>query len=146
VRLTVKDDGGKTDYYTDDIDVSEAPNQAPSASFTYEPTTPEVDETVTFTDISDDTDGDIVNWTWQFGDGTISYEQNPQHAYNTSDTFTVRLTVTDDDGATDNSTLTIDVEEKEEEANWILPIVAIIILVIIAIVVVYIWRQRSEQS
>jgi hypothetical protein len=34
-------------------------------------------------------------WQWDFGDGTTSAEQNPQHKYSNSATYYVELTVTD---------------------------------------------------
>ncbi|MGW8281856.1 MAG: PKD domain-containing protein, partial [Gemmatimonadota bacterium] len=39
-------------------------------------------------------------WSWGFGDGATSTEQNPVHAYTSGGTYQVSLTVTDDDGAT----------------------------------------------
>jgi PKD repeat protein len=52
------------------------PNVSPKANFTYKPELPIVKETITFNDLSIDLDGYIVNWTWNFGDGNISYKQN----------------------------------------------------------------------
>ncbi|HVR76242.1 MAG TPA: PKD domain-containing protein, partial [Planctomycetota bacterium] len=42
--------------------------------------------------------GGIVAWSWSFGDGGTSSEQNPRHNYSTAGTFTVSLTVTDECG------------------------------------------------
>ncbi len=47
-----------------------------------------------FTDKSTD-DGRIVAWHWEFGDGTESSEQNPEHRYAEKGEFTIALTVTD---------------------------------------------------
>jgi PKD repeat protein len=55
---------------------------------------------VTFSDASTDTDGTIVSWLWDFGDSTTSSSQNPVKVYLGGGSYTVRLTVTDDDGAT----------------------------------------------
>jgi hypothetical protein len=46
---------------------------------------------VHFTDL---TTGDISTWTWDFGDGFISTDQNPKHTYLTNGTYNVCLTAT----------------------------------------------------
>ena len=51
---------------------------------------------VQFTDLST---GDIVSWSWNFGDGDSSTVQNPQHTYSVSGTYTVTLTVTNPYGS-----------------------------------------------
>lgn len=48
---------------------------------------------------SSDPDGQIVSWSWDFGDGTKSSEKDPVHTYTQAQTYTVALTVTDDRGA-----------------------------------------------
>jgi PKD repeat protein len=70
-------------------------NVAPTADFTWSCTYLDC----TFTDASTDGDGTVVAWAWDFGDGTSSV-QDPQHAFAAAGTYTVRLTVTDDDLAT----------------------------------------------
>jgi PKD repeat protein len=42
---------------------------------------------------SDSSTGHISSWLWDFGDGETSTEQNPEHTYETVDTFSVSLTV-----------------------------------------------------
>lgn len=46
--------------------------------------------TVIFTDQSR---ASITNWYWEFGDGSTSKEQNPSHAYVTTGTYDVRLSI-----------------------------------------------------
>jgi PKD repeat protein len=75
---------------------SSPPNVAPSASFTSSCS----DLVCTFTDASTDSDGVIAARAWTFGDGATSTATNPSHTYAAAGTYTVRLTVTDDDGAT----------------------------------------------
>ena len=42
---------------------------------------------------NDESSGDIDSWSWDFGDGGSSTEQNPAHTYNNAGTYTVSLTV-----------------------------------------------------
>jgi len=69
-------------------------------------------------------DGDAIlpiNWTWEFGDGSISYEQKPTYAYSTEGEYIVNLTVTDDDGngVFDWYLTTAKIgEEDDSDAGW----------------------------
>jgi hypothetical protein len=40
--------------------------------------------------------GDIASYSWDFGDGETSTEQNPSHTYDTAGTYQVTLTVSND--------------------------------------------------
>lgn len=53
-----------------------------------------------FADGSTDSEGEVVAWSWTFGDGETSTARNPSHAYEADGTYTVELTVTDGQGAT----------------------------------------------
>ncbi len=112
VKLTVTDDDGLTDSVSKDVSVSA--NQPPSASFSYSPTSPTVDETIQFTDESSDQDGTVESWSWDFGDGSTSNAQNPTHSYSSENTYTVQLTVTDDKGKEDSTSKDITVEKQSE--------------------------------
>jgi PKD repeat protein len=48
---------------------------------------------VQFQDLSS---GNPTEWTWDYGDGQISHEQNPQHWYGSPGTYTVTLQVRND--------------------------------------------------
>ena len=47
--------------------------------------------------------GNVSSWSWDFGDGSTSSDQNPSHTYNDSGRYTVSLTVSD---GTNNSVTT----------------------------------------
>ena len=87
-----------------------AVNQPPEARFTFSPTSPKAGDTVRFdASASRDPDGSIVQYLWEFGDGATGTGRTVTHAYASPGTYTVRLTVRDDKGATDATTATINV-------------------------------------
>ncbi len=53
---------------------------------------------------STDPDGTIAGYAWEFGDGGSASGPTPTHTYGGAGTFTVRLTVTDNLGATGSAT------------------------------------------
>jgi len=80
----------------------------PVASFTCSSSTPSVNETVTF-DASDsyDPDGTIVDYAWDFGDGTTGSGKIVNHTYIEADTYPVALGVTDNDKLCNDHIVTI---------------------------------------
>jgi len=64
---------------------------------------------VSFTDSSTDSDGSIASRSWDFGDGTTSTATNPSKTYSAAGSYTVKLTVTDNGGATHTKTATVTV-------------------------------------
>ena len=77
------------------------PNQAPVASFTATPTPLSV---AVNGSASSDPDGTIVSYAWDFGNGNLGTGATATSAYAAAGTYTVRLTVTDDDGAIGTTT------------------------------------------
>jgi len=55
---------------------------------------------------STDEDGSVSRWLWDFGDGTTAEGAAVTHKYANQGAYTVRLTVTDDEGCSTTSTYT----------------------------------------
>jgi len=120
VTLTVEGNGN-SDTKTRQIVVI---NAKPEASFSYSPLNPLVNQAITFdASSSSDSDGNIVNYTWQFGDGSVAYGKIVKHSYSTSGNYKVELKVTDnDDGtATTSKVITVNNESgnKPPVANFV---------------------------
>ncbi|MBB5211258.1 S8 family serine peptidase [Microbulbifer hydrolyticus] len=113
VTLTVTDDEDASDSSRQSFDISgPVQNQAPDAGFDFTTSGLGVD----FTDTSSDSDGTVNSWRWEFGDGTSSSAQNPSHNFASPDTYTVTLTVTDNENATDSISRQVTVSDPAENA------------------------------
>jgi len=112
VELTVTDNEGAVGSATKTIIVTETPNQSPIASFTAIPTSGVVPLEVFFDASSSyDPDGNIVSYAWDFKDGNAGSGKIVNHTFSSTGNYNVKLTVTDDKGATDSTTKTITVTE-----------------------------------
>lgn len=112
VVLVVQDNSGNRGTASQTVSVSEG--DSPNASFVYSPANPAENETIYFNaSESEDPDGDIVSFDWDFGDGTTGTGETVTHQYGSSGGFTVLLKVTDDDGNIDTATQTISVGDNQ---------------------------------
>jgi PKD repeat protein len=87
-------------------------NQPPVASFSYSPSSPVVDQDITFdASNSSDSDGSITDYVWDWtNDG--SYDAtgvSATHSYSSPGSYDVKLRVTDDEGNTNSTMKTVNV-------------------------------------
>jgi PKD repeat protein len=68
---------------------------------------------------STDPDDDIVSYAWTFGDEATGTGPNPQHAYADNGTYLVKLVVTDEDGASNEASTTVTVNNVAPQVTGI---------------------------
>lgn len=103
VTLTVTTNSGCQASVTNPVTV----NPNPVADFDFNNSC--VNVAVNFTDASTISSGTIQSWDWDFGNGSSSTQQNPTKTYSAANSYTVSLTVTSDQGCTDNISQTVTV-------------------------------------
>ncbi|MEA1997042.1 MAG: PKD domain-containing protein [Gemmatimonadota bacterium] len=87
-----------------------AQNQPPVASFSLKPQSGLLPLTVNFNAAgSNDPDGPIVLYEWDFGDGSTAQGVTAEYTYENAGAYTVSLTVTDKKGLTAKTTGTVNV-------------------------------------
>ena len=128
VTLTVEDDGELTATTTTLVEVlNRRPVASVDASLTVLPTGEAVE--LDGTD-SRDPDGSIETYTWIFGDGAVAYGSQINHVYTDDGVYMVVLTVTDNDGGTDSTSIFIQVENRPPLPAIDAPLEALTLVVI----------------
>lgn len=93
-KLTVKFSGFDSPVTVACPTITAAP-RPPAAACAVDPTSGLAPLTVNGTDQSTAGTFPITSWSWDFGDGNTSSDQNPSHTYDNAGTYTVSLTVSD---------------------------------------------------
>lgn len=96
VCLTTEDNAGLTGIMKRELTVY---TDKPVADFDFSPDRAHSDKNITFNAGSSfDPNGAIVSYSWDFGDGNSGADEDPVHSYSSLGEYTVKLTVTDNDG------------------------------------------------
>ncbi len=104
VVLTGTDSNGESDSVVQQITVT-ASDHAPTATFAWASLDAGNPNKVSFdARASNDIDGQIKSYEWDFGDGSTGTGDGPTHTYARSGTYTVTLNVADDGGLRDTAT------------------------------------------
>lgn len=117
VKLTVTDESGGYASFTDTVVIRPA-NMPPVADFTVEPAICKVNEEITLTDTSTDEDGEIVSRLWDLGGGNTSAGQQVKVTYTSVGFVTVKLTVTDDRGASVTKEVTLNIRSDVQPGGF----------------------------
>lgn len=100
VKLNLTDNQQATNFASRSLEIEN--NRPPVARFSISPGTGDTNTEFTFDGSdSEDNDGKIVRYSWDFGDGKKAEGKTVKHAFADDKTFTVGLTVTDNDNAQD---------------------------------------------
>ncbi|GAB6040917.1 PKD domain-containing protein [Endothiovibrio diazotrophicus] len=117
VTLEVVDNDGAHSETTQEITVTPGFNASPTAAFSATPTSGYLPLTVALNGSeSTDSDGSIVSYVWSSSDGQESAGVSSNLTFSSAGTYEITLTVTDDQGASHQSTHSIVVDEPSNES------------------------------
>jgi hypothetical protein len=103
-------------------------------NFIFTPSQPKAGENISFIDSSI---GNILNYTWDFGDGCFAYEKNPKHAYEKEGKYNVTLKISCNNFGKSISKEIV-VSEKEEKIPGFE-----FFSIILAILAMRKWKQKK---
>jgi PKD repeat protein len=111
-------------------------------------------ESISFTGFARDLDGDVLTYTWDFGDGSDKKTgKDVEHTFNKAGTFTVTLNVTDTDNTFGLATKKTVVESRSgkspiEDAGMsaasLSLIIIVIVIILIVLAMVFMKRKKKE--
>ncbi len=119
VTLTVSDSCGVQGQMTRTIVISNpdpcVENQSPVAQASANPASANINQAISFSALgSNDPNGSITSYAWNFGDGSSGSGLNASHTYASAGTFNVILTVTDNCGATAAKTISVSITNPNQ--------------------------------
>ena len=108
----------------------------PDAAFTISPGTISTNKVVSFeASQSSNTDGQIVSYQWNFGDGSTSTGKTATHAYSLPAEYVVSLAVVDNDGVISTYSRFVPVSERQRMPTWgwITVVTGILVLAVVVL-------------
>jgi PKD repeat protein len=154
-ELTADDRNGHMAAGTVNVNVLNV-NQPPIAEISSPPEPLQSGAFLTFSaEKSNDPDGEIVDYEWDFGDGITGKGINATHTYNAPGQYNVKLEVIDDKGAkSQDSEFPVDIRSIStipngvgtfvSEPSFLFIIIALVIAAAVAIIVVILLIRRRR--
>ncbi|RMG55719.1 MAG: PKD domain-containing protein [Bacteroidetes bacterium] len=111
VMLAVRTSEGCVDTVYKDVVINPQPRTDFNASVAC------LFDSTTFSDQTRLASGELTSWLYDFGDGRVSTQPNPQYTYGASGFYTVTLTTVSDSGCTNSRTKQVEVRALPEIAD-----------------------------
>lgn len=119
LTIVVTDTLGASSSYSQSVVVA---NVAPTVTISSSTVITGVGEIIDFSGVMTDPGQDSHDILWDLGDGTtVSHTLATSHAYAASGTYTVTLTVTDDEGGVGSDQLVVTIEESLVYVSTVIP-------------------------
>ncbi len=116
VKLTVQDRDGLSNVTSRTVTVEDV---KPVANFYFSPSSPVEGQQIHFTDASSSATNSIVQWLWDFGDGSpSSSDRNPVHTFYFNHSYAVKLRVIETDGSMENCTKLVNMTDRDPQASF----------------------------
>jgi len=129
-------------------------NEPPVASFTWMPSNPTLNQTITFdASASTDLDGSLTLYEWDWNNDGVyeEFDTTPTATYSWSQAgnYSVTVRVTDNNGSTSTKTMTVPVSSGGGGGNGDTDDKGTpgfeLIIVIVAIALVFLWKRKSKK-
>lgn len=122
VQLVLKDNENASTTLNTSVTVGNG--TPPEAAFTFSPSNPSKLHSVYFNaSESNDVDGQIVSYSWDFGDGSMGSGKTVSHIFNEAGEYIVTLTVKDNDGLSGITSKNVSIANTASEP----PVVSLVI-------------------
>ena len=144
VTIRVTDNLGLTNETTVMVEVR---NRAPTAHANLPYVYTQIGDRVRF-DASDSTDPEhgVLTARWDFGDGATAEGMNVSHAYARGGTFTAKLTVTDEYGASSEEEIQVTVLGGGGDGGASAIVTAAALAILVVAVLFFLYRRRKAQA